>query len=358
MDALPPGSTIGILGGGQLGRMLALAAARLGLDTHVYSARPVDPAAQVSTAHTPGAFDDMDALAAFGASCDALTYEWESIPVAAVEAAAAGRYLAPNLDALRTAQDRLLEKRFLSGLPGVRVAPFRDASGSIHALRRAVRHVGLPCVVKTRRGGYDGKGQAVVRSEDDLIEVWEALGNFDLIVEGFVTFGREASVVCARSRNGDVCAYPLTENLHRDHILHTSTAPAASSAYGGDDDTPGEIARTIVDALDYVGVIGVELFDTAEGWVVNEIAPRVHNSGHWTQDAGCTDQFEQHIRAVAGWPLGDCHPAWPVRMTNLIGHDVDDWTTLASEPGMHLHLYGKREVRPGRKMGHVNRRIG
>lgn len=349
---LAPGSTIGILGGGQLGRMLALAAARLGLKTHSYGPCDDDPAGQVSHIHTQADYDDANALARFGAACDAVTYEWESIPVRAVEIAGADRFVAPNLTALRTAQDRWLEKQFLSNLPGVHVAPFAAASGELSELRHAINTVGLPCVVKTRRGGYDGKGQAVIRTVSDIEAVWATLGAFDLIVEGFVTFSREASVVCARGRDGDVRAYPLTENIHRDHILHTSSAPAA-----GDDGIPGEIARTIVEALDYIGVIGVEFFDTDAGWIVNEIAPRVHNSGHWTQDAGCTDQFEQHIRAVAGWPLGDATPAWPVQMTNLIGDDVSAWNALAREPNTRLHLYGKSDIRPGRKMGHVNRRL-
>jgi len=350
--ALPPGSTIGILGGGQLGRMLALAAARLGLKTHTFGPCDDEPAGQVSTVHTKAAYDDEVALAAFGAECDVITYEWESIPVRAVEIAGTGKPVAPNLTALQTAQDRLLEKEFLSSLSGVEVAPFAAASGSLQNLTDAITSIGLPCVVKTRRGGYDGKGQAVIRTIDDIPAVWDTLGEFDLIVEGFVTFSREASVVCARGTDGEVRAYPLTENVHRDHILHTSTAPTS-----GDDGTPGEIAQTIVDALDYVGVIGVEFFDTAEGWIVNEIAPRVHNSGHWTQDAGCTNQFEQHIRAVAGWPLGDANPAWTVQMTNLIGDDAAAWEALAREPGTHVHLYGKSTVRPGRKMGHVNRRL-
>ncbi|MGB6229781.1 MAG: 5-(carboxyamino)imidazole ribonucleotide synthase [Litorimonas sp.] len=353
MTPLAPGSTIGILGGGQLGRMLALAAARLGLKTHSFGPCEDDPAGQVSTRHTKADYDDEAALARFGETCDALTYEWESIPIRAVEIAGRGRPVAPNVEALRTAQDRLLEKTFLSGLPGVSVAPFREVSGSIHDLRRAIHYVGLPCVVKTRRGGYDGKGQGVIRSEADIVPVWEALGAMELIVEGFVDFTRETSVVCARGRDGTVRAYPMAENVHRDHVLHSSTAPT-----DGDDGAPGEIARAIVEALDYVGVIGVELFDTEGGWLVNEIAPRVHNSGHWTQDAGCTDQFEQHIRAVAGWPLGDAAPAWGVTMTNLIGEDVTDWPTLAAEPDARVHLYGKAEVRPGRKMGHVNRRTG
>ena len=352
MTPLPPGSTIGILGGGQLGRMLALAGARLGLKMHIYGPCSEDPAGQISSAYTQASYDDEAALARFGAACDAITYEWESIPVRAVEVAGTGKLIAPNLTALRTAQDRLLEKQFLSALPGIEVAPFRNAAGNLDDFTRTVQHIGLPCVVKTRRGGYDGKGQAVLRRDADIIAAWDALGNYDLIVEGFVTFSREVSVVCARSHDGDVRAYPLIENVHRDHILHTSTTPAQ-----GDDGRPGEIACVIVDALDYVGVIGVEFFDTPQGWLVNEIAPRVHNSGHWTQDAGCTDQFEQHIRAVASWPLGDAAPAWAVQMTNLIGEDVDAWAAMAREPGTRLHLYGKNDVRIDRKMGHVNRRI-
>lgn len=352
MFPLPPGSTIGILGGGQLGRMLALAAARLGLKTHIFSASSDDPASQVSTYQTSASFDDTQALTTFGESCDALTYEWESIPLLAVETASRTRPVFPNLNALETAQDRLLEKQFLSSLPNVTVAFFMSASGSIDTFKEAVRKVGFPCVVKTRRGGYDGKGQAVVKHIRDIDSVWKRLGQFDLIVEGFVTFSREVSIVCARGQDGDVKAFPLTENIHLNHILHTSTAPAQ-----GDDGHPAQIAQAIVESLDYVGVIGVELFDTAEGWLVNEIAPRVHNSGHWTQDAGCTDQFEQHIRAVAGWPLGDATPAWPVEMTNLIGEDIRDWAKLAKSPGTHIHLYGKHDIRPARKMGHVNRRL-
>lgn len=347
---LAPGSTIGILGAGQLGRMLALSAARLGLRVHSFGTSDNDPAAHVSHHHVAGRFDDLDALRAFGEACDVITYEWESIPPAAVEAAGQGRTIAPNLRALKTAQDRLEEKTFLSSLDGVAVAPFKEVGDTIHDFRRAVQYLGQPCVVKTRRGGYDGKGQAIIRSLDDIVPVWEALGSYPLIIEGFVTFSREVSIVAARNANGDFAAYPLTENVHQNHILHTSTAPTA-----GDDGEPAKIARKIVDALDYVGVIGVEFFDTPHGWRVNEIAPRVHNSGHWTQNAGCMDQFEQHIRAIAGWPLGSSSPAHRVQMTNLIGDEVRDWSALASDPKAFLHFYGKSEARPGRKMGHINR---
>lgn len=349
---LQPGSTIGILGGGQLGRMLALAAARLGLRVHTYGTSDNDPAAHVSHKHIAAPFDDEAALKAFGAACDIITYEWESIPPRTVELAGLGKRISPNLNALETAQDRLKEKTFIASLDGVDVARFRNVGDNIHDFRRAVQYVGLPCVAKTRRGGYDGKGQAIIRTMDDVTPVWEAIGSFDLIVEQFVEFTREVSIIAARGLDGHVAAYPLTENIHRNHILHISTAPAQ-----GDDGHPGEIARKIADSLDYVGVIGVELFDTPNGWLVNEIAPRVHNSGHWTQDGGCTDQFEQHIRAIAGWPLGSTHPTHAVQMTNLIGDDALDWPSLAADPATKLHLYGKTDIRPGRKMGHVNRRL-
>ena len=345
---------MGILGGGQLGRMLALSAARLGLKVHTFGTSHDDPAAQVSSAHTAATFDDYGALSHFGASCDVITYEWESIPPQAVITAAGGtKRISPNIDALKTAQDRVSEKTFLSAIEGVDVSRFKPIGDNIHDFRRAVKFVGLPCVVKTCRGGYDGKGQALLRTDDDIVAVWEALGSFPLVVEKFVNFSREVSLVCARSLDGSFAAYPLTENVHENHILKTSRAPAP-----GDDGRPAMIAKSICDALDYVGVMGVELFDTPDGWLVNEIAPRVHNSGHWTQDAGCTDQFEQHIRAICGWPLGSATPRWAVEMTNLIGDDVSEWQAMAAEPGLHLHLYGKSDIRPGRKMGHINRRLG
>ena len=354
MTPLPPGSTIGILGGGQLGRMLALAAARLGLKTHTYGACPEDPAGQVATRHTSAAYDDHAALEAFGADVDALTYEWESIPVATVEAAASGMAdarVAPNIEALKTAQDRFLEKSFLrdTGLTTADFAPV-DSRADLDA---ALAKMGGRGVLKTRRDGYDGKGQAMIRGGTDADAAWDRLGGVPLILEALIDFTREVSVVAARGHDGTVAPFPLTENDHRHHILHASRAPAS-----GDDGRAGETARAILSALDYVGVIGVEFFDTDEGLLVNEIAPRVHNSGHWTMDAGCTDQFEQHIRAVAGWPLGDVVPVHAVAMTNLIGEDALAWESRTPAPGERLHLYGKTDVRPGRKMGHVNRILG
>ncbi len=348
---LPPGSTIGILGGGQLGRMLALAAARLGLRTHTYGACSEDPAGQVSTQHTHAPYDDVKTLQTFGATLDALTYEWESIPIATVEAALSGMKaprLAPNLDVLQTAQDRFLEKTFLREA-GLMTADFARVNSRAD-LDHALENMGGQGVLKTRRDGYDGKGQVMIRSAADVDAAWDRLSGVPLILEALIHFSREVSVVAARGADGAVAAYPLTENIHRNHILHMSRAPAAR-----DDGRAGEIAQKILTGLDYIGVMGVEFFDTDAGLLVNEIAPRVHNSGHWTMDAGCTDQFEQHIRAVAGWPLGTSSPAYGVEMTNLIGNV--DWAEMASDLTAKLHLYGKREARPGRKMGHVNRRI-
>ena len=348
LPPLPVGSTIGILGDGQLGRMLSIAASRLGLRTFVYGDKPRSPAGQV-TEQVVGDYADTAALAAFGARVDALTYEWESIPVAAVEAAASGMAasrVSPNLDALKTAQDRWVEKSALREA-GLMTADFVrvDSRADLDA---ALTQMGGRGVLKTRRDGYDGKGQAMIREAGDADSAWERLRGVPLILEALIDFTREVSVVAARSSDGEVRAYPLTENIHRDHILHISRAPAP-----GDDGQAGDMARTILDALDYVGVMGVEFFDTSDGLLVNEIAPRVHNSGHWTMDAGCTDQFEQHIRAVAGWPLGGAEPTHGVEMENVLG--AADWVALAGEAGARLHHYGKREARAGRKMGHINR---
>ena len=347
---LAPGSTIGILGGGQLGRMLAVAATRLGLKTHIYSPVAECPAAIVAKSVTVGAFDDVEAVLAFAQSCDAVTYEFENVPAMSAKAAASAVPLRPGARALDVSQDRLNEKSFLRAQLGLEVAGFEDVN-SVHDLRRAVKRLGLPCVLKTRRFGYDGKGQVIIRTTADIDAAWETLSPAPCILEAFISFVREVSIVAARGLDGQIAAYPLTENVHRNHILHTSTAPAKQ-----DDGSAARMAAQILEHLDYVGVMGVEFFQMADGkLIVNEIAPRVHNSGHWTQDAGCTDQFEQHMRAVAGWPLGEAHPQHGVVMTNLIGDDVKAWKTLAAEAGTHIHLYGKSEIREGRKMGHVNR---
>jgi len=347
---LAPGATIGILGGGQLGRMLAVAATRLGLKSHIYSPVADCPAALVAAHLTVGEFDDLDLVLEFAKSCDAVTYEFENVPAMTAKTAASAAPLRPGARALNVSQDRLDEKSFLRAQLDLDVAGFQDVA-SIHDLRRAVKRLGLPCVLKTRRFGYDGKGQIIIRSESEIDGAWDRLSPTPCILEAFIPFEREVSIVAARGLDGQIAAYPLTENVHRNHILHSSAAPAKS-----DDGSAARMAGQILEHLGYVGVMGVEFFQMADGkLIVNEIAPRVHNSGHWTQNAGCTDQFEQHMRAVAGWPLGDARPRQGVVMTNLIGEDIADWKTLAAQPGTHIHLYGKSEIRPGRKMGHVNR---
>jgi len=348
------GSTIGILGGGQLGRMLALAAARLGLNTHIYCPDAGGPAAAVATYETNAAYDDLEALHRFAKSCDVVTYEFENVPAMSARTAANASVLRPNAKALDVAQDRLTEKTFIREQAGVAVADFR-AVENVHEARRAIRHLGLPAVIKTRRFGYDGKGQAVIRAESDLESAFDALPkNAPCIVEAFVPFAREVSIVAARGVNAQHASYPLIENVHVNHILHTSTVPAPN--------TPAELsaraaelALKIMDKLDYIGVMATEFFELEDGTlIVNEIAPRVHNSGHWTQDAGCVDQFELHIRAIAGWPLGSTEPLLDVVMTNLIGADAARASELAALENTHIHLYGKSEAREGRKMGHIN----
>jgi 5-(carboxyamino)imidazole ribonucleotide synthase len=352
-DSLAPGAVIGILGGGQLGRMLALAAARLGLKTHIYCPEAGGPAAEVASFETNGAYDDLDALHRFAKSCDVVTYEFENVPAMSARTAANASRLRPNAKALDVAQDRLTEKTFIRETAGVEVAPFMPAN-HIHDARRASRALGLPAVVKTRRFGYDGKGQAVIREDSDLEAAFAALPkDAPCIVEAFVPFKREVSIVAARGTNGERTSYPLIENVHKNHILHSSTAPAKNSKTVGP--RAAELAYKIMDALDYVGVMATEFFELEDGsLIVNEIAPRVHNSGHWTQNAGCVDQFELHIRAVAGWPLGSTEPLHPVVMTNLIGDDMDKVPALSALAGAHLHLYGKSDARDGRKMGHIN----
>ncbi|MGZ2256790.1 5-(carboxyamino)imidazole ribonucleotide synthase [Roseobacter sp. A03A-229] len=350
-DALPMGATIGILGGGQLGRMLSVAAARLGLKTHIFEPGAEPPAGHVAHALTTAAYDDTTALTQFAQSVDVVTYEFENIPTSALDVIEAIVPIRPGREALRVSQDRLTEKAYLQDL-GLAVAPFADVADRF-ALTGAVDRVGVPSILKTRRFGYDGKGQARLRSVDDLDQAWADMADQPAVLEGFVAFTREVSVIAARSAQGDVACFDPGENIHRDGILHTTTVPARLSAAQRTDAIL--IAAKILNALDYVGVLGVELFVTEAGLIVNEIAPRVHNSGHWTQNGCAVDQFEQHIRAVAGWPLGDGARYADVTMENLIGADVDDVGTLAKETNAALHFYGKAEAKPGRKMGHINR---
>ena len=350
---LAPGSTIGILGGGQLGRMLALAAARLGFDVAILDPEADGPAARVARTAIAAAYDDPAGLKALAEISDVITFEFENVPARAVEQLLAlGAEVAPNARALAVAQDRIEEKTFLNGAGAPTVA--FAAADDLDALVRAIETLGAPCLIKTRREGYDGKGQAWVQHPADAKTAWERVGARPVIVEAPAPFRRELSVIAARGRSGEIALYPLGENHHEGGILRRTHAPAEAP-----DRTRAQaeqIAARILGALDYVGVLAVELFELDGGQLlVNEIAPRVHNSGHWTLDGCQVDQFEQQIRAVAGWPLGPTQPLARTEMINLIGEDADDWKTLIAEPGARLWLYGKRESRPGRKMGHVNR---
>lgn len=352
VSQLKPGSTIGIFGGGQLGRMLAMAAAELGLQTHIYS-DVTGPAFDVAKFHTQAPYEDLDAVAEFARNVDVITYEFENVPVTAARAAAAITPVAPGVKALEVAQDRLIEKQFVSRL-GIPVAPFANVEASTE-LTEAVATSGLPARLKTRRMGYDGKGQAQVSTQAELAAAYATMNNAAAILEGFVKFDAEVSVMAVRGKDGTMAFYDLPENTHRDGILDTSTVPAQTDTAVISE--AHDIARKIADALDYVGVIAVELFVMPQGapkrLLVNEIAPRVHNSGHWTLDACQFSQFANHIRAIAGWPVGTTDRHSDALMTNLIGPDTENWAKWASKPQTSVHLYGKGAARPGRKMGHV-----
>jgi 5-(carboxyamino)imidazole ribonucleotide synthase len=355
IPVLKPDATIGIIGGGQLGRMLALAAARLGFRCHVFAPSPDSCAFDVVHRVTVADYTDTAALDRFATDVDVITYEFENIPAETATFLSARKPVLPDPLVLATTQDRLIEKNFIQKL-GIPTAPFVEVS-SPDALKSALDTVGRPAVLKTRRFGYDGKGQITIRNGTYPAAAWREIGGQPAILEGFVRFAREISVVAARGRDGSVACFDVTENQHHNHILKTSRAPA--------DVTPavaaraGEIAETIAHAFDYAGVLAVEMFVVSahDGHevLVNEIAPRVHNSGHWTIDGCSVSQFEQHIRAVAGWPLAQPIRHGSVEMTNLIGSEVEEYAQWLTEPGAALHLYGKGQTRPGRKMGHVTR---
>jgi len=350
-DPLPLGATIGILGGGQLGRMLALAAARLGFKTHIFCPDPDSPAFDVTPRKTVAAYAHEAALAAFASAVDVVTYEFENVPAETAAFLSRLKPLRPGALALSVSQDRLEEKGFIATLE-IPVAPYRPVRNRTE-LEKALFALGTPAVLKTTRLGYDGKGQRRVASADEATAAYAELAPHPLVLEAFVPFVREISIVLARGIDGSIAAYEPAENVHRDGILATSTVPAEIS----DETAAAALAHAtrIAHALDYVGILGVEFFVEANGKVrVNEVAPRVHNSGHWTEAVCVTDQFEQHIRAVAGWPLGDPTRLAPVVMENLIGDAIAAIPTRLG-PGHRPHAYGKAESRPGRKMGHINR---
>lgn len=349
---LAPGATIGILGGGQLGRMLSMAAARLGFEVVILSPEIRSPAARVSAGAVIADYDDAAALDELADRCQVITCEFENVPSTALRhLEARGAAVAPGSDAFAIAQDRLAEKAFLNeaGLPTVRFAQV-DSLVDLHA---ALERFGSPLLLKTRRGGYDGKGQVWVRSTAEAAAAFEVIGRRPAIAEAPADFVREGAIIAARGRDGKTALYPLTRSEHEGGILRRTLAPA--DAEPATLSLAAAAADRLLGALNYVGVLGLELFERADGSLLaNEFAPRVHNTGHWTLDGCATDQFEQHIRAIAGWPLGPTMATAQVEMINLLGQDAERWAVWAAEPSARLWLYGKGEARSGRKMGHVN----
>lgn len=349
---IPPGETIGILGGGQLGRMIAMAAAQLGYRCHIFAPEADSVAAEVSAQFTHAGWTSTEAMAAFAADCAVVTYEFENVPVGPLAALGEAPLLA-HPRALETAQDRLSEKRFVEGLGG-RPAPYA-AVDSAKDLDAAITAIGAPGILKTRRDGYDGKGQWRIMAAGDAEGL--DLPNAPLIYEGFVTFFAEFSVILCRGADGDIRYWDSAENVHEGGILARSTVPASPQVQAQVGEARALSAK-VAEALDYVGVLTLEFFATGDGPVFNEMAPRVHNSGHWTIEGAVTSQFENHVRAICGLPLGDTATAVKgALMRNIIGDAVEDWALILSDPANHLHLYGKAAARPGRKMGHVTRLI-
>ena len=348
---LPPGSTIGILGGGQLGRMLAVAAAQLGYRVHIYAPDRESVAADVAAQHTQAAWDDEPRLAAFAAHCDVVTYEFENVPVDTVRFLSGHVAVRPGATGLEIAQDRLAEKNFVAGLGG-RPAPFAAVPDRA-ALDTALDRVGAPAILKTVRMGYDGKGQARLATAADADAAWDGIDRHAAVLEGFVTFDHEFSVLLVRGIDGETRFWDSPVNVHEGGILATSTLPPPQIVLDQQDEARALMAR-IAEDLDYVGVLTGEFFATDDGPIFNEMAPRVHNSGHWTIEGAATSQFENHIRAVAGLPLGSTDTAaLPVVMHNLIGGGIETVPDLLADPACHVHHYGKAEVRDGRKLGHA-----
>ncbi|NVJ99750.1 MAG: 5-(carboxyamino)imidazole ribonucleotide synthase [Alphaproteobacteria bacterium] len=351
MTQIKPGSKIGILGGGQLGRMLAMAASQLGYRCHIFCPDVRSPAFHVAADFTIAEYGNEDALREFAESVDVATYEFENVPARTAEIVAQETILRPGAKALEVSQDRLVEKDFLNSC-GVKTAPYK-AFETQEQLDAAYKEIGRPSVAKTRRFGYDGKGQLMIKARKDIDGVMDVTKGAPSILEGFVNFDREISVVVARSASGDVAAFPVGENVHTNHILDTTTVPAQISEVI--EAKAKVMATRIANALEYVGVMAVEMFvsDGSGEIVVNEIAPRVHNSGHWTIEGAATSQFEQHIRAICDLPLGPTEARGKVVMKNLLGKDILDFETYLSDPKAYYHHYGKQDPRDGRKMGHV-----
>ncbi len=355
MSEIAPGATIGILGGGQLGRMIAVAAAQLGYRTHIYAPDESGPAADVSPRWTRAAYEDAAALATFAGQVDVITYEFENIPHDAVAQLAGLGHVRPDARALKVAQDRLAEKTFVAQAGG-RPAPFAEVN-TLGDLEGALATIGAPAILKTNRMGYDGKGQVRLHAAADAASAWAAVGGVPCVLEGFVSFEAEFSVILARGADGDIRFWDSPVNRHDEGILALSVVPAPE-ALAQQIAEARALAAKVAAAFDYVGVLTLEFFAAAEGPVFNEMAPRVHNSGHWTIEGSLTSQFENHVRAICGLPLGATDLTAPrVEMRNLIGPQAADWRAILSDPTSHLHLYGKHEMRAGRKMGHVTRLV-
>ena len=350
---LPIGSTIGILGGGQLGRMLAMAAANLGMKAHIYCPETDSPAFDVAAHHTIATYDDLSALEIFANCVDIVTYEFENVPSDTAHHIEQFTPLAPGKKPLSISQDRLLEKQFLQSID-IQICPFQPVK-TLADLNAALNIINAPAVLKTTRLGYDGKGQRIIKSFEDAEQAYVDLAGVDLVLEAFVPFEKEISILIARNANGEVATFDPAENVHKNHILHTSTIPA--NIHPKTISFAQTIAKKVANALDYVGILAIEFFvvetDDKQHLFVNEIAPRVHNSGHWTQDVCPSDQFDQHIRAICNWPMGDTTRLANVVMTNLIGDEIHGFQQDLS-PADFPHIYGKTQSRPGRKMGHIN----
>lgn len=355
MTALPTGSVIGILGGGQLGRMLASAAARLGFDAHILAPEESPPAARVAARHWQTAYEDETTLKAFAEACDVITYEFENVPVASVDyLVSVGATVRPGAKSLETSQDRLTEKRFLNSI-GIETGRY-EAVDTVEGLSKALEALGGKGLLKTRREGYDGKGQAIIRTGEDLAAAFASIGNVPAILEAFVPYEREISVIIARTQDGSATGFDPSKNDHGGGILRTSIAPCGLS-----DEVIAKaksLGETLARETDHIGVLALELFVLEDGTLLaNEFAPRVHNSGHWTPEACLTGQFEQHIRAIAGWPLGPVTRVFDAKMQNLLGEEALAPPEAYSDDAV-ITLYGKRDAKPGRKMGHVVWRTG